>query len=154
MLPRRFLFKALLAAAFLPLAAEAAKKKRAKKRALDLKKVARGKYLRSDAAEAFLRMAEAAKDDGITLRVRSAHRTRAQQLRLFKRWLAKKGPRAARPGTSRHEDGTAVDLRWVNETTRTYRWMVKNARRFGFVKTVRSEPWHWEYVGAPEEPRA
>ena len=30
----------------------------------------------------------------------------------------------------------------------TYRWLVKNAGRFGFVPYV-YEPWHWEYTGAP-----
>jgi LAS superfamily LD-carboxypeptidase LdcB len=25
-------------------------------------------------------------------------------------------------------------------------WPDDNARRFGFRRTVRAEPWHWEYV--------
>ena len=29
--------------------------------------------------------------------------------------------------------------------TATYRWLVLNAERFGFVPYV-YEPWHWEYV--------
>ena len=40
----------------------------------------------------------------------------------------------------------------------TYRWLVRNAGRFGFVPYV-YEPWHWEwvsptggYVGAPPPP--
>ena len=28
----------------------------------------------------------------------------------------------------------------------TYRWLVRNAERFGFVPYL-YEPWHWEYVG-------
>jgi len=32
--------------------------------------------------------------------------------------------------------------------TPAYRWMVKNAARFGFVNYV-FEPWHWEWVGTP-----
>ena len=34
---------------------------------------------------------------------------------------------------------------WQSETP-TYRWLVKNARRYGFVNYV-FEPWHWEWVG-------
>jgi LAS superfamily LD-carboxypeptidase LdcB len=30
----------------------------------------------------------------------------------------------------------------------TYRWLVRNAGRFGFVPYV-FEPWHWEWVGSP-----
>lgn len=64
---------------------------------------------------------------------------------------------------SPHRTGTAVDLyvghlqgmgvdstdahsrRYMSQTP-TYRWLVKNAGRFGFVPYV-YEPWHWEFVG-------
>lgn len=66
---------------------------------------------------------------------------------------------------SPHRTGTAVDLYvgqlldlGVDSTlpasrlhmTRgaTYRWMVQNAGRFGFVPYV-YEPWHWEWAGPP-----
>jgi len=66
---------------------------------------------------------------------------------------------------SPHRTGTAVDL-YVGEllgmgvdSTQpasrlhmsrqpTYRWLVRNAGRFGFVPYV-FEPWHWEWVGPP-----
>lgn len=68
---------------------------------------------------------------------------------------------------SAHHTGTAIDIfvgmapdygvdstdPWNRETqTRgdAYRWLVQNARRFGFVPYV-YEPWHWEYIGPPEE---
>ncbi|HEY1224918.1 MAG TPA: D-alanyl-D-alanine carboxypeptidase family protein [Brevundimonas sp.] len=65
---------------------------------------------------------------------------------------------------SPHRTGTAVDL-YVGQVaglgvdntsapsrlfmTRgvAYRWLVRNAHRYGFVPYV-FEPWHWEYVGA------
>ncbi|MFC7379564.1 D-alanyl-D-alanine carboxypeptidase family protein [Brevundimonas sp. GCM10030266] len=77
-----------------------------------------------------------------------------------------------RAACSPHRTGTAVDLyvgqapglgvdntsassRLHMSRTETYRWLVKNAGRFGFVPYV-YEPWHWEwvsptggYVGAP-----
>jgi len=64
---------------------------------------------------------------------------------------------------SPHRTGTAVDL-YVGQVeglgvdntspysrlhmtrTPTYRWLVRNAHRFGFVPYV-YEPWHWEWVG-------
>ncbi len=64
---------------------------------------------------------------------------------------------------SPHRTGTAVDL-YVGQLAgmgvdsthiasrremargSTYRWLVKNAGRFGFVPYV-YEPWHWEWVG-------
>ena len=80
-----------------------------------------------------------------------------------------------RAACSPHRTGTAVDL-YVGQVaglgvdntssasrlhmTRgpTYRWLVRNAGRFGFVPYV-YEPWHWEwvsptggYVGAPPPP--
>lgn len=64
---------------------------------------------------------------------------------------------------SPHRTGTAVDLYVgellgigvdsTNPASRqhmtqqpTYRWLVRNAARFGFVPYI-FEPWHWEYVG-------
>jgi LAS superfamily LD-carboxypeptidase LdcB len=64
---------------------------------------------------------------------------------------------------SAHRTGLAVDLvlgaapgfdadssadanRLWQTRTATYRWLVGNARRFGFVNYV-FEPWHWEWVG-------
>ncbi len=66
---------------------------------------------------------------------------------------------------SPHRTGSAVDLYVgalagmgvdsTNPASRqymahgpTYRWLVRNAGRFGFVPYV-YEPWHWEWVGPP-----
>ena len=43
-------------------------------------------------------------------------------------------------------DSTDVHSRRYMSQTPTYRWLVKNAGRFGFVPYV-YEPWHWEWVG-------
>jgi LAS superfamily LD-carboxypeptidase LdcB len=70
---------------------------------------------------------------------------------------------ARRAACSAHRTGTAVDLdvgwaqgvqadttttenRMMQTRTAAYKWMVKNAGRFGFVNYP-FEPWHWEYVG-------
>lgn len=60
---------------------------------------------------------------------------------------------AARPGTSNHGWGLAVDLKLRG---RQYAWMLANAPRFGWVNPLWArdgrgieEPWHWEHIGAP-----
>ena len=45
-------------------------------------------------------------------------------------------------------DNTSVASRLHMSQGPTYRWLVANAGRFGFVPYV-YEPWHWEWVGNP-----
>lgn len=104
-----------------------------------------GEFLRPDAATAFEQMYAEAREAGLWLWVLSGHRTWAQQKHLYRLYREGLGPRAARPGRSNHQRGTAVDISVRNTTTRTYEWLAANACRFGFRRTVKSEPWHWEY---------
>jgi D-alanyl-D-alanine carboxypeptidase len=39
--------------------------------------------------------------------------------------------------------------RLVQTRTPVYRWLVKNAQKFGF-RPYFYEPWHWEYVSGPQ----
>jgi len=58
-------------------------------------------------------------------------------------------PTAAKPGTSKHGSGLALDLNTSSRphlNTSVYVWLVKNAHRYGFVRTVSSEEWHFEYL--------
>ncbi len=110
-----------------------------------LNRIPGGELLRKDAATAFERMYTAARAQGIWLRAISGHRTRAEQRRLYRRYRQGLGPRAARPGRSNHERGTAIDIRVKDTTTPAYAWLAANACSYGFRRTVRSEPWHWEY---------
>jgi D-alanyl-D-alanine carboxypeptidase len=98
----------------------------------------------------------------------SGHRSWARQKYLYRLYRKGLGPRAARPGRSNHQRGTAVDIAVRNTTTLTYEWLAANACRFGFRRTVSSEPWHWEYrprttpspvegqdcLGRPQAPQA
>lgn len=86
-------------------------------------------------------MINAAAADGVTLQVTSGFRTMEYQERL-KREL---GATAAQPGFSPHQVGYAVDF--STRGTGQYEWMVRNAYRYGFVRTVVRERWHWEYRG-------
>jgi hypothetical protein len=56
-------------------------------------------------------------------------------------------PPTARPGTSNHEQGKAIDFH--NCTTRStacYQWLARNAEQFGLYN-LPSEPWHWSVDG-------
>jgi hypothetical protein len=97
-------------------------------------------------ARAFLTMQAAAAKDGIDLRIESGFRTAEEQLELFRAWRRGRGNKAARPGQSNHQSGRALDI-VVNG--RTFEWLEANAATFRFKRTVKGEPWHWEYVDAP-----
>jgi zinc D-Ala-D-Ala carboxypeptidase len=45
-------------------------------------------------------------------------------------------------------DSTADPNRLFMTRTATYRWLLANAHRFGFVNYP-FEPWHWEWTGEP-----
>jgi hypothetical protein len=96
-------------------------------------------------AKAFKTMAHAARKAGVDLSVRSGFRTHANQTRLYRQYRRGAGNLAARPGYSQHESGRALDLVITHE--QTYRWLMAHANEFGFHRTVRGEPWHWEYIG-------
>ena len=54
---------------------------------------------------------------------------------------------AAKPGTSNHLTGRAVDLKVTNNTT--LNWLKKNGVKYGFGYNYYKEDWHWEYNPAP-----
>lgn len=60
-------------------------------------------------------------------------------------------PPTAKPGTSLHELGLAVDFTFRGQTISSqaspaFQWMAANAHRFGFYN-LPSEPWHWSVDG-------
>jgi len=111
-----------------------------------------GYYLRKSAFEAFKKMHEAARKDGVKLIIRSATRNFDYQKRIWERkWRAQKKSRSpvdkalnilklsSMPRTSRHHWGTEVDLNafrndWFNhdQGLKLFRWMEKNAANYGF----------------------
>ena len=81
----------------------------------------------------------AAAADGVQITVTSGFRTMAKQQQLYN-----DDPyNSATPGKSPHQRGWAVDMN--SRGGGRYAWLVKNAYRFGFVRTVIRERWHWEY---------
>lgn len=63
-------------------------------------------------------------------------------------------PATAAPGKSLHGNGVAIDINTggfsstlpgTGALTPTYVWMALNGWKYGFVRAVRSETWHYEY---------
>jgi len=134
-------------------------------RADDLRQVERQTYtaykrmLASAAGESSLQLATARGGELAAsekyFKIISAFRSREYQERLRK--LEPGAGRAALAVNSPHFTGRALDLyvggeptitkdtnRALQTQTRAYRWLVKNAGRFGFCPYF-YEPWHWEY---------
>ncbi len=121
-------------------------------------------------------MCKAAAKDGIKLVVISAYRTNATQESLFNNKVqrvknekpnlthdeaVKEAAKVvAKPGTSEHQVGLAVDFNSVEDSfrnTKEYKWLQEHCTDYGFIlryaddkqaKTgIIPEPWHYRYVG-------
>lgn len=122
-----------------------------------------GQWLNGDAAASYLRMLAAGCPTG-GISGMGAGRTHAQQERLYDLYRAGKGNLAAKPGTSLHEKGNALDL---ERGTPAQRWAVyggdpykvKSGEKlrchaYGWRRTVSSEAWHLSYDRARDTKRA
>ncbi len=120
-------------------------------------------------AETCKRMFDHARRDGHPLQLVVAHRTYEKQNQLFEKkvqsYLDKGYSRAraeaeaakhtARPNTSEHQTGLALDIETTN--TNAFPWLIEHAHEYGFIlrypegKTditgIIYEPWHWRFVG-------
>lgn len=130
--------------------------------------------LDADAARAWQKMVQAAKEDSVSLLLVSAFRPPEYQRDLLQRKLRagetiNQALRAvAAPGHSEHQSGRAVDVSCAGcavletefEGTRTFDWLTENAAAFGFFLSyprnnrngIMYEPWHWCYEGAAQSP--
>ena len=64
-------------------------------------------------------------------------------MHLWNLYQSGKGNIAARPGTSNHESGQAIDFANVGNA---WAWLKRNASRFGF-HNFPPEPWHYSLDG-------
>ena len=108
---------------------------------------------------------------GLTILVESGYRSYEDQRATFDGWAARIGPdeallRAARPGHSEHQLGTAIDVTspgwsgrfgdWAVEAAEGA-WMAAHAWEYGFVMSYPAggqddscygyEPWHYRWIG-------
>lgn len=121
--------------------------------------------LRREVAEAFTRMADAARSEGLTLMNISGYRSYSLQDWLYETYAAQDGYALAdtyssRPGYSEHQAGLATDINSVEVSfanTAEYRWLQEHAAEYGFILRYPEnleyitgfsyEPWHYRYVG-------
>lgn len=120
-----------------------------------------GRLVAAGTAAAFYKLAAAFnKATGYTLHIRDGLRTYKQQKDLYDRWKAGTffAPSVAKPGTSRHETGRALDVYDSGSTpgvtvagNKRSNWLKNNASKYGFSPTGYGfrEPWHIEYQGNP-----
>lgn len=102
-----------------------------------------GKPTTKATGHAFLKMQAAANAEGVRLSLTSGFRTMEEQKHLYGCYVNKScnnGNLAAKPGYSNHQSGLALDVS-------TSSWLSRNASKFGFVRTVSQESWHYEYHG-------
>jgi len=126
-----------------------------------------GKGINVKIADAFLDMRAAAKKDGITISIASGFRSpydslntkssngvqvsSSSQQSLYNAYLSGKGNLAAKPGKSNHGNGIALDIQTGSRAkgsldTSVYKWLVRNSWKYGFVRGVAKEEWHYEYL--------
>ena len=129
------------------------------------------KKLRKDAAEALEDMYQDALKKGYHLVLNSGYRSYENQLEIYEEYFRKYDKTTAsklvsKPGSSEHQLGLGVDLtsqsvidknRMVFGDSDEYRWVVKNAYKYGFILRypkercsftgIANEPWHFRYVG-------
>jgi LAS superfamily LD-carboxypeptidase LdcB len=128
---------------------------------------AKGAYLRKETYDAFLKMSDAAKKDGVKLVIISATRNFESQKRIWEnKWegrtlvegknlttIKDKNERArlillysSMPSTSRHHWGTDMDLNALEnkffesgEGLKIYQWLVTHASQYGFCQPYTSK---------------
>ena len=133
-------------------------------------------YIRTEVAEAFERMRDAAQKDSVVLIVLSGARSFEQQKAIWERkWnnLQNQSPKekalkilkySSMPMSSRHHWGTDIDLNSLENDyfekgkgLKIYRWLIKNAAEYGFCQVYSDknvsgrtgyemEKWHWSYM--------
>ena len=125
--------------------------------------------LNKTAYENFVKMADAARKENLTIKITTAYRNYNFQSILYNNYVKSDGIKAAdtysaRPGYSEHQLGYSTDLtngKNVSfddfETTKEFEWLSKNAYKYGFILRFpkdkdyltgyKYESWHYRYVG-------
>lgn len=101
--------------------------------------------LNETAANAFQQLQTSARAEGVEIGVTDSYRSYDSQVDVARRkGLYSQGGLAAKPGTSDHGLGLALDL---DLDSKALSWMRSNAGRFGFVADTPRESWHWKFDG-------
>ena len=132
---------------------------------IDLVKLSNGQSIDKRAYPDLQQMMDDARAQGLSPLICSSYRTKDKQQRLFNNEVVayqqqsssqkeaeeKASFWVARPGTSEHQMGLAVDR------TAEQQWLIQNCYKYGFIlrypndknqiTKVGYEPWHYRYVG-------
>lgn len=125
--------------------------------------------LKKIAKENFIKMADDARKEGLTLKITTGYRSYDFQSTLYNNYVKKDGVKdadtySARPGYSEHQLGYSADITNKElvsfrefENTKEYEWLLKNAYKYGFILRYPKdkeyitgymfESWHFRYVG-------
>ena len=146
---------------------------------VDLVRLNNGQSVDRRIYDDLIAMLQAAKSEGLNPLICSSYRTNEKQEQLYQNKVSeylsqgyskveasdKAAFWVARPGTSEHQLGLAVDivstknqrLDRSQENTVEQRWLIQNSWKYGFVLRyptnknsitgVGYEPWHYRYVG-------
>ncbi len=121
----------------------------------------------SEATPYLISLLSFARASGVTIYVKSGYRSFAEQKSLKSSYSVTYGAGtansfSAEQGYSEHQLGTAADFITLGmngqldgfDKTPSYKWLVDNAFRFGFILSYPKgnqyyvyEPWHWRFVG-------
>lgn len=129
------------------------------------------RLLREQAARAIEALFQAAQDDGVELIGISGYRSYDLQASIFAYQVQKKGEKeaarvSARPGTSEHQTGLAIDVadksgkcllepcfgempagQWLKAHAHTYGFIIRYPEDGEALTGYMYEPWHLRYVG-------
>lgn len=121
--------------------------------------------LQNIAYSAFLDLKKDAAVAGFNIELLSGYRSYETQERLYNNYVATYGQAeadtfSAKPGTSEHQTGLAMDVGWIDDAygdTPSGKWLAENCYKYGFIirypKNKESitgykyEPWHIRYLG-------
>ena len=117
----------------------------------------------------FVKMADAAREQDLTIKVTTGYRSYSFQSTLYNNYVKADGVKnadtySARPGFSEHQLGYSADLTNAKnvsfdnfENTKEYKWLQDNAYKYGFIMRFpkgkeyitgyQFESWHYRYVG-------
>jgi len=128
-------------------------------------------YVREDAARALEKLFKGAQEKGYTLKAVSAYRSYERQTQIYENNLNTRGEEitnkvSAKPGTSEHQTGLAIDVSCdsvgcgLEENfgdTEEGKWLKNNCYKYGFairypkdkthITGYSYEPWHIRFVG-------
>ena len=124
--------------------------------------------MQSEARDAFAALVDAAAEEGYRIWAVSPYRSYDRQRSIYNSYVWSYGQRSAdtysaRPGSSEHQTGLAVDVARRGYSYNTFKgtkecaWMQEHAHEFGFILRYGEgmeyitgyiyEPWHYRYVG-------